>query len=182
MQRRARRVSEQRARGPDSHSAFRMKSRLPMRSRGTQHHGASVSPSSHQAHGWRKPDRSNRGCSSGAPARDDPRCGVLAAQDHRGYPLRRGCLCRVGYRAILLGGYPQDWSSQIRMPLLQRAVAYRYGRPADGISIGVQRFDGSGLVVRKYSQGEIQSAGIEFKELSSRLQRYSCNYPNLIDM
>jgi hypothetical protein len=87
-----------------------------------------------------------------------------------------------GYRAILLGEYPRDWSAQIRMPLLQRAVAYRYGRPAEAVSIGVQRFDGSGLVVQKFLQSQIQSAETEFKELSSRLHRYARSYPNLIDM
>jgi hypothetical protein len=41
-----------------------------------------------------------------------------------------------GYRALLLGAYPPNWESQLRMPLLQRAVAVRYGRPIDKLSSG----------------------------------------------
>ena len=86
MQRRENRAPEQQVHGPGSHSAFHRRFRLPTRSRGRQHHEASDSPNSRQAHGRRRPDRSNRARSSSALAQDDPRCGAPAAQDHRVSP------------------------------------------------------------------------------------------------
>ena len=85
-----------------------------------------------------------------------------------------------GYRALLFGQYPRDWENQIRMPLLQGAVAVRYGRPMDHIIVGVQHLDGSDLVVRQYSQAEIATAESEFKRLSSIVEGHARNIPGLI--
>lgn len=84
-----------------------------------------------------------------------------------------------GYRAILLGDFPNDWRKQLRMPLLQRAIAARYERPENEIAIGVQRLDGSALDTENYSARQIQNAETEFKSLSTQLQQYAQNYPIL---
>jgi hypothetical protein len=85
-----------------------------------------------------------------------------------------------GYRALLLGPYPRGWQNQLRMPLLQRAVAMRYGRPIDDVSVGVQHLDGSGLAVNLYSRNEIATAESEFRSLSAVVQGYARNIPGLI--
>jgi len=43
-----------------------------------------------------------------------------------------------GYRAVVLGKVPQDWEKQLRMPLLQAAVAQMFGRPQDKTEVGFQ--------------------------------------------
>ena len=86
----------------------------------------------------------------------------------------------VGYRALLLGNYQRDWQNQLRMPLLQRAVALKYGRPPERIEVGVQHLDGAGLLTRNYSNGEIARAETEFKKLSGTIEKYARSIPGLI--
>jgi len=84
-----------------------------------------------------------------------------------------------GYRALLLGEYPSNWKNQLRMPLIQSAVAKRYGRPVDNIAVGVQQLDGSGLTVKEYSQAEIAKAESEFRSISGIVEAYARNIPGL---
>jgi hypothetical protein len=84
-----------------------------------------------------------------------------------------------GYRALLIGSYHQGWKDQLRMPLLQHAVAMRYGRPIEDVEIGMQHFDGSGLVMTRYSKAEIATAELEFKKLSKTVEGYARNIPGL---
>src|SRR5208337_997217 len=98
--------------------------------------------------------------------------------------LNRGEMHRLdvlpnGYRALLLGQYPRDWETQMRMPLLQSAVARRYGRPIDHIAVGVQHLDGSGLTAKKYSQAEIAAAESDFRNISRIVERHARNVPGL---
>lgn len=51
-----------------------------------------------------------------------------------------------GYRAILLGESDMTWRSQLRMPLIQRAVSATLKRPEGLVSVGVQELDGEHLV------------------------------------
>jgi len=62
----------------------------------------------------------------------------------------RGEISRVdftkgGYRATLLAAPPQNWQKQLRMPLVQRAIAETYGRPVGEVEVGFQCLDGSSL-------------------------------------
>jgi hypothetical protein len=84
-----------------------------------------------------------------------------------------------GYRALLLGQYPRDWENQMRMPLLQGAVARRYGRPIGQIGVGVQHLDGSGLIAKQYSPAEIAKAESEFRNISRIVEGYARNIPGL---
>jgi hypothetical protein len=85
-----------------------------------------------------------------------------------------------GYRALLLGQYSRGWENQLRMPLLQGAVARRYGRPIDHIAVGVQHLDGSGLIAKQYSPIEMATAESEFRNISTIVERYARGIPGLI--
>ena len=52
----------------------------------------------------------------------------------------------TGYRAVLLmARAPARWKQELRMPLIQLAVANRYDRPAVDVRVAVQLLDGNGL-------------------------------------
>lgn len=95
-----------------------------------------------------------------------------------GFLELRGEIGRVdvtdsGYRAVLLGKVPQDWEKQLRMPLLQVAVAQMYARPREKTEVGVQELDASNLAVRLYSDMEIQRTQRKFMALGRIVRRIS---------
>ena len=63
-----------------------------------------------------------------------------------------------GYRAIILGPVNQGSMEELRMPLIQRAVARATGRPEDEFTVGMQELDASNMVVRSFSRTEIEDA------------------------
>ena len=63
-----------------------------------------------------------------------------------------------GYRAILLGLRKPTWQQETRMPLIQRAMATKYERPEDEVSVGYQKLDGGELDVATYSQSALNEA------------------------
>jgi len=63
-----------------------------------------------------------------------------------------------GYRAVLLGPPQTNWSAQIRMPLIQHALASSYGSPDQEFQVGVQALDGSQLAVVRFNPEEIGNA------------------------
>lgn len=71
----------------------------------------------------------------------------------------------VGYRAVLLGEVPADWHSQLRMPLIQLAVALMYGRRQDKTEVGFQNLDASNLVTLLYTERQIDKARRRFMAL-----------------
>src|SRR5579862_2838172 len=85
---------------------------------------------------------------------------VRISLDVQGYLALSGEVSRVditseGYRGILLDVPPRGWQDQLRMPLLQRALARLYGRPLNEVSIGVQDLDGSGMAITRFSSRRI---------------------------
>jgi hypothetical protein len=95
-----------------------------------------------------------------------------------GFLELRGEIGRVdvtdsGYRAVLLGKAPQDWERQLRMPLIQAAIAQMYGRPQEKTEVGFQRLDASKLVTKLYSELEIQKARRKFMALGRMVHRIS---------
>lgn len=78
-------------------------------------------------------------------------------------------LVASGYRAVLLGPFPEDWRQQLRMPLIQKAVAFRYRRPVPQVEIAVQELDGSGLELAAFSQADIAGAEARFSALATRM-------------
>jgi hypothetical protein len=76
-----------------------------------------------------------------------------------------------GYRAIILGAGRPNWQSELRMPLIQSAIALKYGRPVDDVSVGVQEPDGGALQEQSYTSSEIATARREFERLGKGVQR-----------
>ena len=70
-----------------------------------------------------------------------------------------------GYRAIILGAGRANWRTELRMPLIQSAMALKYGRPVDEVAVGVQEPDGSALEEEIYTSPQITSARQEFHGL-----------------
>lgn len=71
-----------------------------------------------------------------------------------------------GYRAILLASRTPGWQQEIRMPLIQRAMAVKYGRPEDELSVGYQGLDGTDLEVLIYSQADLDQAESVARQLA----------------
>jgi hypothetical protein len=93
-----------------------------------------------------------------------------------GFLELRGEIGRVdvtstGYRAVLLGKVPVDWEKQLRMPLIQAAVALMYGRSQDNTEVGFQELDASNLAAKLYSDRQIQKAQRTFMALGQILRR-----------
>jgi hypothetical protein len=93
-----------------------------------------------------------------------------------GFLELRGQISRVdvtdtGYRALLLGNVPADWEEQLRMPLIQLAVASMYGRPPEKTEVGFQELDATNLVTKLYSPRQIQKAENGFIALGRVLRR-----------
>jgi hypothetical protein len=93
-----------------------------------------------------------------------------------GFLELRGEIGRVdvtstGYRAVLLGKVPDGWEQQLRMPLIQDAVALMYGRPQNKMEVGFQELDASNLATRIYSERQIQKAQHKFMALGRIVRR-----------
>ncbi len=75
-----------------------------------------------------------------------------------------------GYRAVILGDIPADWRQQLRLPLIQRAVAMKYGRPVLEIAVAMQNLDGSGLASLSFGELEISQAENELRALGQSVR------------
>ena len=78
-------------------------------------------------------------------------------------------LARGGYSAILLGETNPSWKTEVRMPLIQIAIARRLSRAESDIMIGVQNLDGSDLRATAYSTGQRKKALTTAQGLARRL-------------
>lgn len=67
-------------------------------------------------------------------------------------------MIQQGYRAVLLGNIHPGWEEELRMPLIQRALAVAYQRPENEFVVGVQELDASELAVTSYSQTDMANA------------------------
>jgi hypothetical protein len=93
-----------------------------------------------------------------------------------GFLELRGEIGRVdvtskGYRAVLLGKAPDAWEQQLRMPLIQIAIASMYGRPQEKMEVGFQQLDASKLATKLYSDDQIQRAQRKFIALGRIVRR-----------
>jgi len=78
-----------------------------------------------------------------------------------------------GVRGVILGEYRSAWRLELRMPLIQLALAGRYGIDRQDVSVGVQRLDGTGLSEATFDARRIANARREFREMSEYVrQRY----------
>jgi hypothetical protein len=88
----------------------------------------------------------------------------------------RGEIARVdvtgaGYRAVLLGKAPSGWEQQLRMPLIQAAIALMYGRPRNKTEVGFQELDATNLSTKLYNEKEIEEAHRKFTSLGRAVDR-----------
>ncbi len=74
-----------------------------------------------------------------------------------------------GYSAVLLGTPAHAWRTELRMPLLQRAVARHFDRNEAEVAVGVQDLDGSGLQTVQFSRAEINAAEATVRLLAGQL-------------
>lgn len=67
----------------------------------------------------------------------------------------------TGYRAVLLmARIPPRWQHETRMPLIQLAVADKYQRSPNDVSVGVQLLDGTALGVANF-EADARNAALE---------------------
>ena len=107
--------------------------------------------------------------------------GIISADSNvlLAYPLTSnwqlgGLISRVdylqsGYRAVLFEGIVSGWRDQLRMPLIQTAIAARYGRPATEVKVGFQEIDGNVLTDTRYNIAQRGSADEEFKKIGAHV-------------
>ena len=74
-------------------------------------------------------------------------------------------LVEGGYRGVLLGPSAPRWQDELRMPLLQKALAVRYEKPPVSFTIGVQELDASGLQEARFTDQRIAAAEKRLVEL-----------------
>ncbi len=75
-----------------------------------------------------------------------------------------------GYRAVILGDIPAGWRQHLRLPLIQRAVAMKYGRPVLEIAVAMQNLDGTGLDSLSFSESETSQAEHELRALGESVR------------
>lgn len=75
------------------------------------------------------------------------------------------------YQATLLGEYSVDWISELRMPVIQRAIAHRMKRDESEVLVGVQRLSGQELKLTTYSMLEIEQALAEASDLTAQASK-----------
>lgn len=76
----------------------------------------------------------------------------------------------VGYRAVILGDKPADWRQQLRLPLIQRAAAMKYGRPIQEIAVAMQNLDGTGLESLCFNEADISQAENDLRTLGESIR------------
>jgi hypothetical protein len=76
---------------------------------------------------------------------------------------------RGGYTAVLLDPPPEGWRDELRMPLLQSALARRYRREERDIAVGFQDPDGGRPIVATYSARDLLNAAEEARMLAARV-------------
>jgi len=62
------------------------------------------------------------------------------------------------YMAIILGPKPMDWKDQLRIPLIQYAIASQFHRPVDQVRVGYQDINGSDLQTTQCDETDIREA------------------------
>ncbi len=75
-----------------------------------------------------------------------------------------------GYQAVILGEKPPGWKQHLRLPLVQRAMSIRYGRPTHEIAVAMQDLDGSDLEALSFDEAEIGRAESEFRTLGDSVR------------
>lgn len=83
---------------------------------------------------------------------------ALNHEDELSGEVSRLDLLDTGFCGVLLGRPAPDWWTEVRMPMLQKAVADAYSLPLGEVSVGVQELNGTGLTCHQFSDEEVDSA------------------------
>ncbi len=75
-----------------------------------------------------------------------------------------------GYRAIILKEPPPHWQQQLRMPLIQKAIAEQFGRPLTLTEVGFQELDGTALTCTSFTRAQIKTAAKKFRDLGENIR------------
>ena len=76
----------------------------------------------------------------------------------------------TGYRAVILGARRPNWRNELRMPLVQSAIALKYGRPVEEVAVGVQEPNGGALEDEIYTSVQIEGSCQEFQLLGEEIR------------
>jgi hypothetical protein len=69
------------------------------------------------------------------------------------------------YNCVILGKAPLNWRQQIRMPLIQRALAHKVVRPETDVSVGFQNLDGTSIELVSFPLRKLDEAEEAAREL-----------------
>jgi len=72
-----------------------------------------------------------------------------------------------GYQGVLLGRFNRPWQHELRLPLIQRALANKYDRVESAFVIARQELDGTNLETLQFSTAEIDAAEQTARNLAS---------------
>jgi hypothetical protein len=75
-----------------------------------------------------------------------------------------------GYRVVLLGRFSHGWQHEIRLPLIQRAMASKYDRSESAFVIARQELDGTNLEIAQFGTSEIDAAEVTARNLASTIR------------
>lgn len=85
--------------------------------------------------------------------------------------IARADIAPSGYAAwMFLSGDAGAWHQELRMPLIQEALAREMNAETDDVIVGVYAFRERSVQRRRFSAGEISSARASFEELLRRLR------------
>jgi hypothetical protein len=79
-------------------------------------------------------------------------------------------MLETGYRGVLFEAFDKGWKSQLRMPLIQSAIAEQFGRPPEEVRVGVQDLDGNTTDETAYGNAKRKAAFSEFLSIGGIVQ------------
>jgi hypothetical protein len=103
----------------------------------------------------------------------DVRVGIeldLGSEVILGGQVARVDITADGYRGVLLGKFNHDWQHELRLPLIQRAMASKYDRAESAFAIARQELDGTNLETLQFSTAEIDAAEQTAQNLASTIR------------
>jgi hypothetical protein len=89
---------------------------------------------------------------------------------HLGGIVSRVDVLGTGYRAVLFETFDETWRSQLRMPLIQSAIAEQFGRPPEEVRVGLQDLNGNATVESTYGKAKRKAALTEFLSIGGIVQ------------
>jgi len=88
----------------------------------------------------------------------------------------------LGIARSFSGAGRANWRAELRMPLIQNAIALKYGRPVDEVAVGVQEPDGSALEEEIYKSPQIASAPARIAAIGRRDSTVSSTLETLAEI